>query len=113
MKISKRSGNLITLEDLLDEVGVDAVRLTYLLQSVDSPQTVDLDLIVAQSNENPVFYVQMANVRVHSIGRVAAERGIEQVPLDRRRPVAAGPRARARDPASAVRAPRRRRAGRS
>ena len=83
VKISKRSGNLITLEDLLDEVGVDAVRLTYLLQSVDSPQTVDLDLIVAQSNENPVFYVQMANVRVHSIGRVAAERGIAQVPLDR------------------------------
>ena len=82
VKISKRSGNLITLEDLLDEVGVDAVRLTYLLQSVDSPQTVDLDLIVAQSNENPVFYVQMANVRVHSIGRVAAERGIAQVPLD-------------------------------
>ncbi len=81
VKISKRSGNLITLEDLLDEVGVDAVRLTYLLQSVDSPQTVDLDLIVAQSNENPVFYVQMANVRVHSIGRVAAERGIEQLPL--------------------------------
>ena len=83
VKISKRSGNLITLEDLLDEVGVDAVRLTYLLQSVDSPQTVDLDLIIAQSNENPVFYVQMANVRVHSIGRVAAERGIEQWPLDR------------------------------
>jgi arginyl-tRNA synthetase len=50
--------------------------LTYLLQSVDSPQTVDLDLIVAQSNENPVFYVQMANARIHSIGRVAEERGI-------------------------------------
>jgi arginyl-tRNA synthetase len=76
VKISKRSGNLITLEDLLDDVGVDAVRLTYLLQSVDSPQTVDLDLIVAQSNENPVFYVQMANARIHSIGRVAEERGI-------------------------------------
>ena len=76
VKISKRSGNLITLEDLLDDVGVDAVRLTYLLQSVDSPQTVDLDLIVAQSNENPVFYVQMANARIHSIGRVAKERGI-------------------------------------
>jgi len=79
VKISKRSGNLITLEDLLDDVGVDAVRLTYLLQSVDSPQTVDLDLIVAQSNENPVFYVQMANARIHSIGRVAAERGIKRL----------------------------------
>ncbi|CAB5023081.1 unannotated protein [freshwater metagenome] len=78
VKISKRSGNLITLEDLLDDVGVDAVRLTYLLQSVDSPQTVDLDLIVAQSNENPVFYVQMANARIHSISRVAAERKIQR-----------------------------------
>lgn len=81
VKISKRAGNLITLEDLLDEVGVDAVRLTYLLQSVDTPQTVDLGLIVEQSNENPVFYVQMANARIRSIGRVAAERGIERRPL--------------------------------
>ena len=54
------------------------MRLTYLLQSVDSPQTVDLDLIVAQSNENPVFYVQMANARIHSISRVAAERKIQR-----------------------------------
>lgn len=81
VKISKRSGNLITLADLIDEVGVDAVRLTYLLQSVDSPQTVDLDLMAAQSNENPVFYVQMANARIRSIGRVAAERGIERKDL--------------------------------
>ena len=66
----------------MDEVGPDAVRLTYLLQSVDSPQTVDLDLVVAQSNENPVFYVQMANVRIRSIGRVAEERGITQRPLE-------------------------------
>jgi arginyl-tRNA synthetase len=82
VKISKRSGNLITLEDLLEQVGVDAVRLTYLLQSVDSPQTVDLDLIVAQSNENPVFYVQMANARIRSIGRVAVERGLARRPLE-------------------------------
>lgn len=82
VRISKRSGDLITLEDLVDEVGPDAVRLTYLLQSVDSPQTVDLDLVVAQSNENPVFYVQMANVRIRSIGRVAEERGITQRPLE-------------------------------
>ena len=81
VKISKRSGDLVTLEELIDEVGADAVRLTYLLQSVDSPQTVDLDLIVAQSNENPVFYVQMANARLNSIDRVAAERGFERLPL--------------------------------
>lgn len=81
VKISKRSGDLVTLEELIDEVGPDAVRLTYLLQSVDSPQTVDLDLVVAQSNENPVFYVQMANARLNSIHRVAAERGLERVEL--------------------------------
>lgn len=82
VRISKRSGDLVTLEELIDEVGADAVRLTYLLQSVDTPQTVDLDLIVAQSNENPVFYVQMANARLNSIGRVAAERGLERRLLD-------------------------------
>ena len=58
------------------------MRLAYLLQSVDTPQTVDLDLLVAQSNENPVYYVQMANARIRSIARVAAERGIERRPLD-------------------------------
>ena len=82
VKISKRSGDLITLRDLIGEVGPDAVRLTYLLQSVDSPQTVDLDLVVSQSNENPVFYVQMANARLNSIGRVAAERGMQRLPLE-------------------------------
>lgn len=82
VKISKRSGDLVTLEELIHEVGADAVRLTYLLQSVETPQTVDLDLIVAQSNENPVFYVQMANARLNSISRVATERGFERQPLD-------------------------------
>ncbi|MGI9577328.1 MAG: arginine--tRNA ligase [Microthrixaceae bacterium] len=81
VKISKRSGDLVTLEDLIEEIGPDAVRLTYLLQSIDSPQTVDLELAIAQSNENPVFYVQMANARLNSITRVAAERGIERGPL--------------------------------
>jgi arginyl-tRNA synthetase len=81
VKISKRSGDLVTLEELIEEIGADAVRLTYLLQSIDSPQTVDLELAIRQSNENPVFYVQMANARLNSIGRVAAERGIERLPL--------------------------------
>ncbi len=82
VRISKRSGDLITLRDLIDEVGADAVRLTYLLQSVDSPQTVDLDVVVSESNENPVFYVQMANARLRSIDRVADERGLERAPLE-------------------------------
>jgi arginyl-tRNA synthetase len=82
VKLGKRSGDLVELRDLIDEVGADVARLTYLLQSIDSPQTIDLDLITAQSNENPVFYVQYANARIHSIGRKAAEAGIERRPLD-------------------------------
>ena len=58
-----------------------AARLTFLLQSLDTRQTIDLDLITAQSNENPVFYVQYANARIHSIGRKVAEAGIVRVPL--------------------------------
>ena len=82
VKLGKRSGDLVELRDLIDEVGPDVARLTYLLQSIDSPQTIDLDLITAQSNENPVFYVQYANARIHSIGRKAAEAGVERRPLD-------------------------------
>jgi arginyl-tRNA synthetase len=78
VKLGKRSGELVELRDLIDEVGPDVARLTYLLQSIDSPQTIDLDLITAQSNDNPVFYVQYANARIHSIGRKAAEAGIER-----------------------------------
>lgn len=76
VKISKRTGDLIELRDILDEVGADATRFTYLLQSVDSPQTVDLGLIVSQSMDNPVFYVQMAHARLCSVARMAGERGV-------------------------------------
>lgn len=82
VKISKRTGDLIELRDLLDEVGTDAVRLTYLLQSVDTRQTVDLDAITARSMDNPVYYVQYAHARIHSITNVAAERGVVRQPLD-------------------------------
>ncbi len=81
VKISKRTGNLIELRDILDEVGADATRFTYLLQSLDSNQTVDLDLIVSKSMENPVFYVQMAHARLCSVDRVAAERGFARPAL--------------------------------
>lgn len=81
VKLGKRSGEIVELRDLIDEVGADVARLTYLLQSIDSPQTIDLDLITSQSNENPVFYVQYANARIHSIGRKVAEAGLERVPL--------------------------------
>jgi arginyl-tRNA synthetase len=82
VRLGKRSGDLVELRDLIDEVGADVARLTYLLLSIDSPQTIDLDLITAQSNENPVFYVQYANARIHSIGRKAVEAGVERRPLD-------------------------------
>ena len=62
--MSKRAGNIVTLADILDEVGPDVARLTFLLQGIDTPQTFDLDLVTAQSMENPVFYVQYAHARI-------------------------------------------------
>ena len=81
VRLSKRAGTLVLLDDLVAAVGADVARLTFLLQSLDTRQTIDLDLITAQSNENPVFYVQYANARIHSIGRKVAEAGITRVPL--------------------------------
>jgi arginyl-tRNA synthetase len=82
VRLSKRTGDIIELRDVVDEVGPDATRFTYLLQSVDTPQTFDLELAKSQSMDNPVFYVQMAHARLCSIARVAAERGVERTPLD-------------------------------
>jgi arginyl-tRNA synthetase len=83
VRFSRRAGDVVELRDVFDEVGADSARLTYLLQSIDSPQTFDYDLVKSQANDNPVFYVQMAFARIQSIFRVAAERGVERVPLDR------------------------------
>jgi arginyl-tRNA synthetase len=81
VKISKRTGDLIELRDLIEEVGTDATRFTYLLQSVDSSQTVDLGLIISRTMENPVFYVQMAHARLCSIERKASGAGVERRPF--------------------------------
>lgn len=81
VRLSKRAGDIIELRDLIDEVGADVARLTYLLQSVDSQQTIDLDLVTSRSNDNPVFYVQYAHARIHSIVRKATEAGVERVPV--------------------------------
>jgi arginyl-tRNA synthetase len=81
VRISKRTGNIITLEDILDEVDPDVVRLTFLLQGIDTAQTFDLDVVTAQSMENPVYYVQYAHARIASIGRKATERGVTRLPL--------------------------------
>jgi arginyl-tRNA synthetase len=77
IKISKRAGNLVLLRDLVEAVGPDAVRYHYLLRSADAPMDFDVDLARRQSNENPVFYAQMAHARLCGIGAVAAESGLE------------------------------------
>jgi arginyl-tRNA synthetase len=81
VRLSKRAGDIVLLTDVVDAVGADSARLTFLLQSLDTRQTIDLDLITAKSNDNPVFYVQYANARIHSIGRRAAEAGVARLPL--------------------------------
>ena len=75
MKLSKRAGTVVELRDIVDLVGTDAARLTYLLQSIDSRQTVDVAEVTSQGMDNPVFYVQMAHARIHGITRKAAEAG--------------------------------------
>jgi arginyl-tRNA synthetase len=67
MKISKRAGDYITVRDLIDEVGRDAVRFFFLLRKSDSQLTFDVDLARSQSEENPVYYVQYAHARVCSV----------------------------------------------
>ena len=76
VKLSKRAGNIIEIRDLVDEVGPDVARFAYLLQSIDSPQTLDIDVLKSQAAENPVYYVQYANARIHSLAREAEDRGI-------------------------------------
>ena len=80
VRLSKRAGNIITLEDLVEEVGVDAARYALIRYPVESPLVLDLDLLVSQTNDNPVFYVQYAHARIASVVRNAAELGI--VPAD-------------------------------
>lgn len=76
VKMSKRTGKAVTMEDLMDEVGVDAIRYFFTMRSVDSHLDFDMDLAVAQSNDNPVYYVQYAHARICSIFRQAEEQGI-------------------------------------
>jgi arginyl-tRNA synthetase len=82
VKLSKRKGDVILLrEDVIDEVGPDATRFTYLMQSVDTKLVFDLDVVVQRSMDNPVFYVQMAHARLAGIARNAANKGITRQPL--------------------------------
>ncbi len=76
VKMSKRAGTIITLEDLVDAVGVDAARYTLTRSSVDQVLDIDLDLISRRTNENPVFYVQYAHARLSALARNAADLGV-------------------------------------
>ncbi len=82
VRISKRTGDLIELREVLDEVGADAARFTYLLQSVDTAPTFDLAKAAAQVMENPVFYVQMAHARVCAIADRARAGGVVRQPVE-------------------------------
>ena len=69
--MSKRSGEFVTLRDLVEEVGVDAARYFFLMRRADSQLVFDVDLAKKQTDENPVFYVQMAHARLSGIFRIA------------------------------------------
>jgi arginyl-tRNA synthetase len=76
MKMSKRAGTFVTLQELIDEVGVDAVRFVFLTKNHDSSLDFDVDKVKKQDSENPVYYVQYAHARLCSIFRKAAEDGV-------------------------------------
>jgi len=75
-KMSKRAGNFVTLRDVVEQVGRDATRFVMLTRKNDAPLDFDFDKVREQSKDNPVFYVQYANARVHSVLRKAAEAGV-------------------------------------
>jgi arginyl-tRNA synthetase len=79
VSMSKRSGYIVTLDEILDEVGVDAARFFFILPSAESPLTFDLNLAVAHSDENPVYYVQYGHARIASVLRNAAAADLDDV----------------------------------
>jgi arginyl-tRNA synthetase len=78
VRMSKRAGNVVTMEDLVDAVGVDAARYALVRSSVDSALDVDLDLLVKRTNDNPVYYVQYAHARTRSVKRNAEAAGVSR-----------------------------------
>ncbi|MGC5615287.1 arginine--tRNA ligase [Georgenia sp. Z1491] len=78
LRMSKRAGTVVTLEDLVDAVGVDAARYSLARSSTDTSIDLDLDLLVARSNDNPVYYVQYAHARTCAVARNAAEHGVRR-----------------------------------
>jgi len=78
MRMSKRAGTVVTLEDLVEIVGVDAARYALTRSSADSNLDIDLDVLQKRTNDNPVFYVQYAHARTHNVARNAADSGVDR-----------------------------------
>jgi len=78
VRMSKRAGTVVTMEDLVDAVGVDAARYALARSSADSQIDLDLDLLAKATNENPVFYVQYAHARTVNVGRNAGDAGVRR-----------------------------------
>ena len=77
VKLSKRAGTIITLEELVEKVGVDAARYTLIRYPVETPMVLDVDLLKKRTNENPVFYVQYAHARIVTVLRNATDLGVK------------------------------------
>ncbi len=80
-RIGKRLGNAVDLDDLVDDIGPDVMRLLSLVASIDQSPTIDLDAVREKSSDSPVFYIQYAHARIASIVRKAEEAGIARLPL--------------------------------
>ena len=86
VKMSKRAGEFITLEDLVQEVGVDAARFFFLMRRAESPLDFDLELAVKRSEDNPVYYVQYAHARIVHVLEYATNQGVPEPSLAAARP---------------------------
>jgi arginyl-tRNA synthetase len=82
LRMSKRAGTVVTMEDLVDVVGVDAARYALVRSSVDQQVDIDLDLLQKRTNDNPVFYVQYAHARTRAVARNAADSGVTREAFD-------------------------------
>jgi arginyl-tRNA synthetase len=82
VRMSKRAGNIITIDDVVDWIGVDAARYTLARSSTDSTITLDIDVLTRQSNENPVYYVQYAHTRMCGVARKAEGLGVDKGPAE-------------------------------
>jgi arginyl-tRNA synthetase len=78
VRMSKRAGTIVTLDDLVDAVGVDAARYALVRSSTDSQLDIDLDLLAKRSNDNPVYYVQYAHARTRSVAANAEKAGVDR-----------------------------------